>query len=436
MDLANNPREKIMNRRTSLKLAAVLAFGLAPLGQANASNHEIVIGVLYPLTGPVAQVGIDAVAAVRTAVQIVNEDVDLNVPMGPGVGLTNLGGAKVRIIVVDHGGKPDIGQAEAERLITREGVHALFGAYYSSVTKTASQVAERYQIPFLNAESTSAGLTDRGFKWFFRTPPHDGEFTATMYEFMADFKSMKGAELKTVGILHEDSVWGSGSGKAQRDMAASGGYDVVVDIAYDKTTTSLTAEVQRLKAAAPDVLLPSSYTGDAMLFMNTAKELDYNPKLLIAQNAGYTDPTFISTLGADAEGSITRSPFNNDLAGTIPLIDAVNARFLEHSKGRDLSDVPVRAFTGFLTLIDAINRAGSTDPEAIRVALTETDIPPEKLIVPWRGIKFGADGHNELVRGILMQVQNGKYCTIYPFELASCEVVYPMPTWAEKAAMK
>ena len=425
-----------MNRRNSLKLAAVLAFALAPFGHAGAAQDEVVIGVLYPLTGSVAQVGIDAVAAVRTAVEIINEDVDLNVPMGPGVGLPNLGGAKVRIVVIDHGGKPDIGLAEAERLITQEGVHALFGAYYSSVTATASQVAERYQIPFLNAESTSAKLTERGFKWFFRTTPHDGEFTATMYEFMADFQSMKGVELKTVSILHEDSVWGSGSGKAQEEMAAAGGYEVVNNIAYDKTTTSLTAEVQRLKAAAADVLLPSSYTSDAMLFLRTAKELDYNPTLLIAQNAGYTDPIFIETLGADAEGAITRSPFNSDLAESIPLINEVNARFKEHSNGRDLSDVPVRAFTGFLTLVDAINRAGSTDPEKIRIALTETDIPPEKLIVPWRGIKFGSDGHNMLVRGILMQVQNGKYCTIYPFDLASCEVIYPMPTWAEKAAMQ
>jgi len=425
-----------MNRRNSLKFAAVLAFALAPFGHASAAENEVVIGVLYPLTGPVAQVGIDAVAAVKTAVEIINEDVDLNVPMGPGVGLPNLGGAKVRIVVIDHGGKPDIGQAEAERLITQEGVHALFGAYYSSVTATASQVAERYQIPYLNAESTSAKLTERGFKWFFRTTPHDGEFTATMYEFMADFQSMKGVKLETVSIFHEDSVWGSGSGKAQEDMAAAGGYEVVNDIAYDKTTTSLTAEVQRLKAAAPDVLLPSSYTSDAMLFLRTAKELDYNPKLLIAQNAGYTDPTFLETLGADAEGAITRSPFNSDLAESIPLINEVNARFREHSNGRDLSDVPVRAFTGFLTLVDAINRAGSTDPEKIRIALTETDIPPEKLIVPWRGIKFGSDGHNMLVRGILMQVQNGKYCTIYPFDLASCEVIYPMPTWEEKAAMK
>ena len=149
----------------------------------------------------------------------------------------------------------------------------------------------------------------------------------------------------------------------------------------------------------------------------------------------YAEAKILETLGADAEGAITRNPYNDDLSKTIPLISKVNARFKKYSKGRDLSDVPVRAFTGFLALADAINRAGSTDPEKIRQALVATDIPPEKLIVPWRGIKFGPNGHNLLSRGILQQVQNGKYCTIYPFEVASCDVLYPMPTWKEKAAM-
>jgi branched-chain amino acid transport system substrate-binding protein len=425
-----------MKRRFSLQLAAAVTLALASSGQVNAAEKEVVIGVLYPLTGPVAQVGIDAVAAVKTAVEIINEDVALNVPMGPGKGLPNLGGAKIRVVVVDHGGKPDVGQAEAERLITQEKVHALFGAYYSSVTKTASHVAERHQIPYLNAESTSPALSERGFKWFFRTTPHDGEFTKLMFDFMKDFQAEKGVKLNSIAIFHEDTEWGTGSGKVQQSLADAEKYKVVSNISYRAKTTSLTAEVQRIKAAAPDVFLPSSYTSDAMLFLRTAKELDYNPKLLIAQNAGYTDPSFIKTLGVDAEGVITRSPFNTDLAKTIPLINEVNERFKKHSNGRDLSDVPVRAFTGFLTLVDAINRAGSTEPEKIRKALSETNIPPDKLIVPWRGIKFGPDGHNMLVRGILMQVQNGKYCTIYPFELAVCELVYPMPTWAEKAAMK
>ena len=423
-----------MTRRLLVSLWALLATALVPLSQALAAQ-EVVIGVIYPLSGPVAQVGKDAVAAVNTAVEIINEDIDVNVPLGPGKGLTNLGGAKIRVVVADHQGKSEIGQGEAERMITQEKVHALYGAYYSSVTAAGSQVAERHQIPWVNGESTSPKLTARGFKWFFRTTPHDGEFTQLMFEFMRDFQAKKGVKLSSVAIFHEDTLWGTDSGAVQQKLADATGYKVVSKISYRAKTTSLTSEVQVIKGASPDVFLPSSYTSDAMLFLRTAKELDYNPKLLIAQNAGYTDPTFLQTMGKDAEGVITRSPFNNDLAKGIPLINDINERFKKHSGGRDLSDVPVRAFTGFMALADAINRAGSTDPEKIRQALTETNIPSDKLIVPWRGIKFGPDGQNMLIRGILMQVQNGKYCTIYPFELAACELVYPMPSWKEKASM-
>ncbi len=95
-------------------------------------------------------------------------------------------------------------------------------------------------------------------------------------------------------------------------------------------------------------------------------------------------------------------------------------------------DPVLQAFTGFMALANAINNAGSTDPEKIRQALVNLDMSSESLIVPYRGIKFGADGQNEKTRGILMQVQNGKYCTVYPFELAACELKYPMPTWSER----
>ena len=83
----------------------------------------------------------------------------------------------------------------------------------------------------------------------------------------------------------------------------------------------------------------------------------------------------------------------------------------------------------------ALDRVGSTDPEKLRAALAATNIPADLLIVPYRGIKFDATGQKELVRPILMQVQKGKYCTIYRFELASCPVLFPTPTWAEKAKL-
>ncbi|MBT8436422.1 MAG: ABC transporter substrate-binding protein [Gammaproteobacteria bacterium] len=390
------------------------------------------IGVLYPLTGPVAQVGKDAVAAVEAAIDIINNSHDLDMPLAKGKGLPGLNGAKISIVVGDHGGKPDIGVGETEKMINNDGVHAMFGAYYSSVTGAASQVAERARIPWVNGESTSPKLTTRGFKYFFRVTPHDGEFTQLMFEFMNDFNQKNDGKLKTIGIIHEDTLWGSDSGGTQNKMAKEQGYTVVEKISYKAKTTTLNSEVQRLKANDADVLMPSSYTSDAFLFLNTAKELDYNPKLLVAQNAGYTDPKFLETMGAKAEGVITRSPFNTDLANTIPMIGKVNDVFKSHSGGRDLSDVPARAFTGFMALANAINNAGSTDPKAIQKALQELDMGPESLIVPYRGIQFGKDGQNTKTRGILMQVQNGKYCTVYPFELAACELRYPMPSWAEK----
>jgi branched-chain amino acid transport system substrate-binding protein len=396
------------------------------------AQQEVKIGVLYPLSGPVAQVGIDSVAAVKTALEIVNEGADLPLRLAKGKGLPGLGGAKVKIVVVDHQGKPEVGLSETERLITQEKVHAVFGAYYSSVTAAASQASERAGIPFVNAESSQPALTQRGLKYFFRTSPTDETFSELMFEFLAELGAKKGQKFQSVAIFHEDTAFGTDSAKVQERIAKARGIKVAQKIAYKAQTTSLVSEVQRLKASGADVLLPSSYTADAFLLLRTAKELDYNPKLIVAQNAGFTDPTFIKTMGKLAEGSITRSPYNDDLAGRIPLLSKVNAIFKKHSNGRDLSDVPARAFTGFMTLLDALDRAGSTDPEKLRAALAATNIAADQLIVPYKGVKFDASGQNVRVRPILMQVQKGRYCTIYPFELASCEVLFPTPTWAEK----
>ena len=416
-------------KKIILAISTFVLINFSLIGQSNA--NEVKIGVLYPLTGPVAQVGIDAVAAVKTALDIINNSHDLPIPLAADAGLAGLNGAQISIVVGDHGGKQDIGIGETERMVQIEKVHAMFGAYYSSVTGAASQVTERAKIPWVNGESTSPKLTDRGFKYFFRVTPHDGEFTQLMFEFINDFNSKEG-NIKTVGILHEDTLWGNDSGATQEKMAGEQGFDVIEKISYKAKTTNLSSEVQRLKAKNPDVLLPSSYTADAYLFLNTAQELDYNPALLVAQNAGYTDPNFIKTMGSKSEGVITRSPFNTDLATSIPLIGKINELFKTHSGGRDLSDVPARAFTGFMALANAINNAGSTDSEKIRQALVDLDMDSSSLIVPYRGVKFGPDGQNEKTRGILMQVQDGKYCTVYPFELAACKLRYPMPTWSEK----
>jgi len=418
-------------RRIGLSVVAMLmALAVAPAAFAQA--REVVIGVLYPMTGPSAKIGIDARNIINVAVDIVNNGANINLPLAKSKGLPRLGGAKVRVVFVDHQGSAALGQSEAERLITQEKVHALLGAYQSAVTTTASQVAERMGIPFVNADSSSPALTERGFKWFFRTSPHDGHFSQVMFEFMQDFEKKRSIKFKSVAILNEDTTFGADSSKVQEELAKKYGYEVVAKIPFRTGTTSLDAEVGRLKDANADVLLPSLYTSDAILLTRTARNLDYNPKLIIAQDAGYTDPKFVTEMGKQAEAALTRAPFALDLAARKPLIPVVDEMFKKVSGGRDLADVSARAFTGFMTLVDAINRAGSTDPAAIQKALRESNIPADQLIMPWTGVKFDEKGQNIGVRAILQQLQGGSYQTVYPFELAAKDVVYPIPAWSQR----
>ncbi|MBI4636897.1 MAG: ABC transporter substrate-binding protein, partial [Candidatus Rokubacteria bacterium] len=410
-------------------LAFVLAALVSVPALAQAQPKDVVIGVIYPMSGPSAQAGVDNKPVFEIAAEIANGTTDLPFPFYQRIkGMPGLKGSRVRLIFADHQGKPDVGQAEAERMITQEKVHALVCCWHSNVTAAASQAAERYGVPFLNAESSSPPLTNRGFKWFFRTSPHDGHFTQVMFEFFRDFQAKRGVKLKTLGLTYEDTTFGADSGKVEKELAAKYGYEVVLDLQYRARATSLQSEVQRLKAANPDVWMPTSYQTDAILFVRTSRELDYNPKMIMAQNAGHISSDFVKEVGKEAEGTLTRAPFSTDLIDRRPVAKALNAIYAKRA-GKDLYDFPSRAFTGMMTLLDAINRAGATDAEAIRKALVATNIPGDQLIMTWDAIKFDQTGQNTGVKGIILQMQAGKYHTVYPFDVATKDVLYPIPAW-------
>ena len=397
-----------------------------------AQAREVVIGVIYPMSGPTAQAGTDDKPVFEIAAEIANGALDLPLPFYQKLkGMPGLKGARVRLIFADHQGKPEVGQAEAERLITQDKVVALVGCWASNVTATASRVAERHGIPFLNAESSAPPLTQRGFKWFFRTSPHDGHFTQIMFDFFRDFEKKRGVKIRKLGLTYEDTTFGTDSGKVQKELARNLGYEVIVDMQYRARSTSLQSEVQRLKASNPDVWMPTSYQTDAILFVRTTKELDYNPKMIMAQDSGHISSDFVAQVGKDAEGTLTRAPFSTDLIDKRPAAKALNAIYAKRA-GKDLYDFPARAFTGIMTLFDAINRAGSTDPAAIRKALVMTNIPGDQLIMTWEGVRFDDTGQNLGVKGIILQMQGGKYHTVYPFEVATADVIYPIPPWKDR----
>lgn len=413
-------------KRTACFLTAFAASTVAM------AQQEIKIGVLYPLTGAAASTGAELKGALELAADIVNngaKDIP-ELPFSGGGGLSNLRGAKIRLIFADHQGNPQIGATETERLITQEKVVAVVGAYFSNVTATSSQVAERYKVPYLNPDSSSTSLTARNFKWFYRITPHDDLFVHNFFEFFKDLEAKKGIKVGQVALFNENTLWGNETAKLESKLAEERGVNVVKSISYPAKSTQLTSEIQSLKSGKPQVVLQSSYLGDAILAMKTYKELNFSPDMILANNAGFTDTEFIRTLGQDADHIITREVWSLDLAKSKPLIGQVNELFRSRYKV-NFTGNSSRTFTGLLTLADAINRAGSTEPEAIRKALSETNIDGKNTIMPWKGIKFDQQGQNTLGSGILVQIVNGKYHTIWPFNLATREAIWPMPKWVQ-----
>ena len=409
--------------RRNVLLGATAVAALAPIA-SRAQTSEVVIGVLYPLSGASAQQGVDAQKAYEAALEVINKNHEFDLPMAKGEGLSGLGGAKIRLIYADHQGDPQKGRAEAERLITQDKVCAIVGTYQSSVAVTVSQTCERYQIPFMSADNSSPSLHTRGLKFFFRAAPHDEMFTKAMFDFYDALKK-KGTKIETLALFHEDTIFGTDSANAQTKLANERGYKIVADIKYRSNTPSLSAEVQQLKSANADVLMPSSYTTDGILLVKTMAELGYKPNAIVAQAAGFSEKALYDAVGDKLDGVITRGSFSLDLAAKRPMVGAINALFKEKS-GKDLNDNTSREFMALVVLADAINRAKSTDGEKIRAALAATEIPGEQTIMPWKRVKFDEMGQNNDADPVLLQYVGGKFVTIFPQQAAIAEPMWPM----------
>ena len=411
-----------ISRRTVL-LGATASAALLPMA-ARAQTSEVVIGVIYPLSGASAQIGVDAQKSFGTAAEIINKNFDFDLPLARGEGLPGLGGAKVRLVFADHQADPQKGRAEAERLITQEKVCAIIGTYQSAVAVTVSQICERYQIPFISADNSSPSLHRRGLKFYFRAAPHDEMFSAAMFDFF-DAMRKKGTKIETLALFHEDTIFGTDSGNAQLKLAGERGYKVVADIKYRANSPSLSAEVQQIKAANADVLMPASYTTDGILLVKTMAELGYKANAIVAQDAGFSEKALYDAVGDKLEGVISRGSFSLDLAAKRPMVGTINAMFKEQS-GKDFNDFSSRQFMALIVMAEAINRAKSADGDKIREALVATNIPGEQTIMPWKRVKFDDMGQNNDADPVLLQYIGGKFVTIFPPQAAVSEAVWPM----------
>jgi branched-chain amino acid transport system substrate-binding protein len=416
-----------VTRRTAAASAALLALGFA--GSALAQS-AVKIGAVYPLSGNAASAGNYEKMAIELAAEVVNNgnaELAKILPfVTPTGGLPGLKGAKVQVVVADNQGAPAAGANQTLRLITQEKVAAVIGSYQSGITETTSATAEKYGIPFVNPESVAANLTERGFKWFFRVTPVAADFAKAYSAFLKEQKAA-GKKADSIAIIHENTEYGNSVSKVIADVFKTDGLNVSQNISYSANSTDVQPQVLQLKEKNPDVAIFISYTSDAILYTKTMKEQNWKPSIMIADDAGFNDPKYIKEMGSQVEGLISRTSFAAGKPGSVAAI--FDELYKKKTGGDGLEDVSGRGLQGMLVLLDAINRAGSTEPAKIQAALKATDLKVEQMAAGYRGVKFDDKGQNTLASSIVTQMKGGQYVAVWPKANATADIVLPYKGW-------
>ena len=404
--------------------AALLA---AACAATSALAEDVKIGALYPLSGNAANAGKSALDAVELAVDLVNTvhpELSGLPSVGKG-GLSNMGGAKIKLISADHQGKPEEGQSQTLRLITQEHVAALIGAYQSNVSFTATAVSERQGIPFVVGDSVASNITSRGFKWLVRVTPVASDFAKNYMEYLGDMKKA-GHKVDSIAVVNENTDYGTSVAGTLLEQAKSHGITVAAQIPYSANSTDVSAQVLQLKEKNPDCVIFVSYTADAILYLKTMKNLNYLPPMIIGDDSGFSDPSFVPAVGDIAQGVMNRSAWA--VGKPMSITRRINELFKEKT-GHELDDTSARSMQAMLVLADAINRAGSTAPDKIMAALRATDLKPNEIIMGYHGVKFDQIGENSLAATYLVQLQGKDYVSVWPEKSATAELQWPMKGW-------
>ncbi|MFP5240469.1 MAG: ABC transporter substrate-binding protein [Acidobacteriota bacterium] len=390
------------------RLLGLAAIGLLTAGLSGPAfaQKTIKIGNVEPLSGPSASVGIQGKQAREMAVEEINKN----------GGIKSLGGAKLELVYADSKSDPTVGVTETERLINTEKVQLMTGCWNSAVTYPATQVAERYGVPFVVPVAVRDTITERGFKYVFRIAAKDSWWVRDQFRFLKDMQDETGVKMKTMALVFENGDWGTGFAEKWRALAKKDGYELVLDEPYPSTASDLTPVVTKLKAANPDIVMLVSNAADAILITNTMAEMKVKPKVTVASGGGHADPKFLENAGKNALFLFDEVEWNTDV--NKPGAKETNAAF-KAKYGYDLTGESVDAYVAMYVIADALERAASTDPEKVRAALAATKLSTgPAMIASYDSIEFDESGQNKNAGIVIVQVAevNGQLdrVTVWP----------------------
>ncbi len=406
-----------VTRRGFMKSTA-LAGGLAAAGSLGfphvlrgAAPPEVPIGHIHPLSGFLAFDGQELKNGLLLAVKEIND----------AGGVKSLGGAKLKVLDADSEGKPDLAIREVERLY-RAGAVAITGCYQSSVTLVATQVAEKYKVPFVVSVAVADEVTGRGFKYTFRVQPNAEQMAGQTVKYLSEIIKASGETAKTIAYLHDNTAFGASLSGHVEKFAPQYGLEVILKVPYSPRAADVTTEVGKIKAAGADLVLDTGYFGDGVRVYKTMKDVRLKAKAIVGcGNGAFSHPKFIKELGPITENVMDGNYQANPLS---PLTKKAFAHYKE-VYGTDMGASTVFSYQAIYVIADALERAASTDREAIREALTKTNFSDH--ILPQGPIVFGPDGQNKNAAAAIMQIQDGEIKVVWPAKYAQAKLVFPVP---------
>lgn len=397
----NQRREFLVNT------AALAASAALPLG-ARGQGAPVRIGVLHPVTGFLAYSGGLSRLGARMAIDDINA----------AGGIKSLGGAKLEAALADAQSKPEVGAAEVEKL-NEQGVSAIVGAYASAICLATTQAAAKHGIPHLVDVGVADQIVQRGLKNTFRFAPGYKTCTDAAVESLRALNDGAGKPAKSVMIIHEESLFGTGTANLLAKQLPPLGFEVKDVIKHANPTRDFNNIVLRVKAANPDIVIPANYYNEYALFVRTMKQQNVAPKAIYSVLGGAASSyKFVKEFSDAANGVLDVNhwfnPKDKRAWALKKRVDAMEGQFFTYEVYLNYSAVHL--------LADAIERAGSTKREAIIAALEKSNWSGH--IMPYGATRF-VNGQNEGARPLMMQVQKSDIRVVLPDSYAETKPVFP-----------
>jgi branched-chain amino acid transport system substrate-binding protein len=411
---------------------AALAMGVS----VQAQEKKIKIGVVFDLTGPLAGGG--------SELEYIGAKIMLDHYVKTGVE-----GYKVETIYADAQSKPDVAINESVRLLEQEKVDLVLGFFSSAqCVPVAARVEQLKKFMWMTTCISSAVFDGKNYKYVFRPQASGDQFGAMTTDFIAHVAKEKfGKDPKDlrVAIIHEDGAYGVDVSKGNELGAKKAGFQIVLKEGYSATAPDLSALVTKLKRARPDVIFHTGYNPDITLLLRQAREQGLKFGALVGHGAGYgVYEKLKEGLGADANYLFNTDPISIWLANPkgldpslLPVIKMVGEEFDKIKPGQTIrsAHVGIAASNTYVFMNNVLPRAikqyGGIDPDALRKASMDVDLPEGGTMLGF-GVKFWPEGsqyagQNQRSFPVVLQYIDDKSYVVWPKSQAQREPVLPLP---------